>query len=232
MNPMKNASRNLLAGGICATALFSALFSANAQVTLQLDSVNPGEGVVLQVSGSFNIGPEGVYAGIYNQIINGVHPTTPSFCIDVARDITIGQLYTDYSYADLSLSPLAPSGPTGASGAVNIEKLWAAYLPAAMGNSQDAAALQVAIWKEVAVNVGYTITVNGNDLSDPVYAEAINMLNSLPNLTAQASLVGLTSPTGQNYVVPGPSILTVPEPSTLALAGLGALGTLLLRRRK
>ena len=223
-------NQTLMAGGICALGLFTALFSASAQVTLTFNGVSPGATVILQAGAPLSIGPEGVYAGIYNQTINGV--ATPSFCIDVARSITAGQTYTDYNYTDLSLAPLPPAGPMGGSAAIDIEKLWAAYFPAATGNSQDAAALQVAIWLEVAANVGYPLSVNGNNLSDPVYSEAAGMLNSLPNLTAQANLVGLVSPTGQNYVVPGTFVTVVPEPTTLALAGLCGLAGLILRRRK
>jgi len=222
---MNKAYFNLLATGLCAIGSFTVLSSANAQVTLIVQGVSPFENVTLQVGAPINIGPEGAYAGVYNLLVDGV--PTPSFCIDVARDVFAGQVYTDYSYADLAVSPLAPSGPMGPAGAVDIEKLWAAYFPAATGNSQDAAALQAAIWLDIASHAGYTVTVNGNNLSNPVYAEAAGMLSSLPSLTAQANLVGLVSPSGQNYVIE-----VVPEPSTMALAGLGGLGLLLLRRQK
>jgi hypothetical protein len=88
-------------------------------------------------------------------------------------------------------------------------------------NNQDAAALQVAIWEDVAAKVGtYTVTFSGND---PVTTEAANMLSRLGSLTAQASLQGLVSPVGQNYVVP--MIAPAPEPTTAGcfLLGLGAL---------
>lgn len=219
----------MMAAGLCILAYGMSLTGADAQVTLTFAGVNPSEGVILQVGSPLNIGPEGVYAGIYNQLVNGV--ATPSFCIDVSRDIAFGQTYTDYQYSDLSLSPLAPAGPMGSSAAVDIEKLWAAYYTDATGSSQDAAALQVAIWLEVAANVGYPLSVNGNNLSDPVYSEATTMLNSLPTLTAEASLVALVSPTGQNYVVPA-GLNVVPEPSSIALAGLAGLVVLLRKRFK
>ena len=216
-----------MVAGMCISVYCTSLTSASAQVTLTFAGVNPSEGVLLQVGSPLNIGPEGVYAGIYNQLVNGV--ATPSFCIDVSREIAFGQTYTDYQYSDLSAAPLPPAGPMGGSAAVDIEKLWAAYFSSAMGNSQDAAALQVAIWMDVAANVGYPLSVNGNNLSDPVYSEATSMLNNLPNLTAEASLVALVSPTGQNYVIPG-GMNVVPEPSTFALAGLGGLVVLLRKR--
>jgi hypothetical protein len=201
---------------IMAAGLAGAM-SASA-VTLTFDGVSPNEIVNLTVSSPSFSG--GVYAGIYNQTVDGV--ATPSFCIDVARQISAGQTFNDYSYADLALAPLTPAGPMGSAVATDIEKLWAAYYPAASVNNQDAAALQVAIWEDIAANVGtYSIMVGGND---SVTTEAANMLSNLGNLTAQADLQGLVSPDGQNYVVPV-DLAPVPEPTTAGcfLLGLGAL---------
>jgi len=195
---------------IMAAGLAGAM-SASA-VTLTFNGVSPNEIVNLTVSSPSFSG--GVYAGIYNQTVDGV--ATPSFCIDVARQISAGQTFTDYSYTDLALAPLTPAGPMGFAAATDIEKLWAAYYSPSM-SSQYAAALQVAIWEDIATHVGtYTITVSGND---PVTTEAATMLGSLSSLTAQADLQGLVSPDGQNFVVP------VPEPTTAGcfLLGLGAL---------
>jgi hypothetical protein len=108
----------------------------------------------------------------------------------------------------------------GSAAATDIEKLWAQYYSPSMG-SQDAAALQVAIWEDMANNSGgngggnYTLTVSGNDL---VTSEASTMLDNLPNLSAEANLIALTD-SGQGYVV------AVPEPTTTGcfLLGLGAL---------
>jgi hypothetical protein len=202
---------------IMAAGLAGAM-SASA-VTLTFNGVSPGDVVTLQVSNAFTFGPGGVYAGIYNQTVDGV--ATPSFCIDVAREITTGATYTDYSYTDLALAPLTPAGPMGFAAATDIKKLWAAYYSPSM-NNQDAAALQVAIWEDIAAYVGtYTVTFSGND---PITTEAATMLGSLGSLTAQADLQGLVSPNGQNYVVPA-DLATVPEPTTAGcfLLGLGAL---------
>jgi hypothetical protein len=203
--------------------------SASAQVSLTFNGVSPSEIVTLQVGSPINIGPEGVYAGIYNQTIDGV--ATPSFCIDVSRDITLNETLTDYSYTNLSLAPLAPAGPMGSTVATDIEKLWAAYYPDATTDmsGQTAAALQVAIWEDIAPYVGYSLSVTGND---PVTTQATAMLTNLPNLSDEANLEGLVSPTGQNYVVLVSNVEPVPEPTSLALASLGGLGVLLLRRKR
>jgi hypothetical protein len=205
-------------------AAFAGAMSASGQVTLTFDGVNPGEVVNLQVSGAVTFGPEGVYAGIYNQTVDGV--ATPSFCIDVSRDITLNETFTDYSYTNLSFAPLAPAGPMGSTAATDIEKLWAAYYPDASATNQDAAALQVAIWEDVASYVGtYNLTFSGNDA---VTNEAAAMLANLPNLSDEANLEGLVSPTGQNYVVPVPNnVEPVPEPTAgCFLVGLGVLACL------
>lgn len=212
---MKKCHFKLLAAGLCVAGLFTGILRAPAQVTVTFNGVSPEEDITLQVAGAITFGPGAVQAGIYNQTVNGV--ATPSFCIDVFRESTTGETLTDYNYTDLSLAPLSPAGPMGASAAIDIEKLWAQYFPAASANNQDAAALQVAIWEEVAQSVGtYTLTFSGND---PVTTEATTMLANLPNLTAQANLEGLTSPDGQNYVV------SAPEPTTAGclMIGVGVL---------
>jgi len=189
------------------------MMSASA-VSVTFDNVAPFQTVNLNSPWISS----GVYAGIYNLTVDGV--ATPSFCIDVA-DENNGNTFTDYFYSDLASSPLAPGGPMGSTAATDIEKLWEAYYSPAM-DSQDAAALQVAIWEDIAAKATtpYTINVSGND---PVTTEAANMLSSLGTLNARANLVGLVGPNGpsgeQSYVV------AVPEPTTAGcfLLGLGAL---------
>src|ERR1035441_10217209 len=107
-------------------AVLAGAMSASA-VTLTFNGVSPNEIVNLTVSSPSFSG--GVYAGIYNQTVDGV--ATPSFCIEVARQISAGQTLNDYSYTDLALAPLTPAGPMGSAVATDIEKLWAAYYPAA-----------------------------------------------------------------------------------------------------
>jgi hypothetical protein len=195
--------------------------SASAALTVAFNGVSPGQTVNLQVSGisvPWGTGSIGANAGIYNLTVDGV--PTAGFCIDVSR---YSGTYSDYSYAALASAPNPPAGFMNAIAASNIEKLWAAYYGAAVADSSgvDAAALQVAIWEQVALgapNGGYTVIVSGND---QVTSLANIMTGNLGNLTAQADLQALVSPSGQNYVVP------VPEPTTM-IAGAGALGLALL----
>ncbi|MGD0208164.1 MAG: hypothetical protein ABSC89_11200 [Verrucomicrobiota bacterium] len=206
---------------IMAAGLAGAM-SASA-VTLTFDNVDPSQTVNLTdpwISSGAN-------AGIYNLTVDGV--ATPSFCIDVA-DENNGNTFSDYYYSDLASAPLAPAGPMGATAATDVEKLWAAYYSPSM-DSLDAAALQVAMWEDIAAKAitPYSITVSGND---PVTTEATAMIANLVNLSAQADLVGLVGPNGpsgeQSYVV------AVPEPTTAGcfLLGLGALACFLVLETK
>ena len=203
-------------------AALAAASSASAQITLTLDSVGQlGQNNYVTVtlfSSALGINESGVEAGIYNLTVNSV--ATPSFCIDIATEQTEGTPYFDYNYTALASAPVDSVGPMGSAAATDIEKLWAQYYSPSMG-IQDAAALQVAIWEDMANNSGgnnggpYTLTVSGND---PVTSEASTMLDSLPGLTVEADLIALTD-NGQGYVV------AVPEPTAAGcfLLGLGAL---------
>jgi hypothetical protein len=201
--------------------------SASASITVAFDSVSPEENVTLQVvntgSGVANYGPAGVQAGIYNLTVAGV--ATPSFCIDIDRE---SGTFSDYSYADLASSPDTPSGPMGATHAAEIEKLWAAYYSPTMG-AQDAAALQVAIWLSLGDNtLGYTVAASGNAA---VTTEANAELAALGGLTDEADLVGLVSPSGQNYVVAVPEASTVIA-GALLLLPFGASTLRILRKSR
>ncbi|MGA9777692.1 MAG: hypothetical protein WBS33_05425 [Verrucomicrobiia bacterium] len=201
---------------ILAAALVGAS-SASASLTVIIDAPNPSQIVDLVVTpaaGSSVPAFSGdVYAGIYNETIDGVF--TPSFCIDVAHDVTVGEEFTDYSYAALPDAPDTPAGPMGAGIAIDIEKLWAQYYTAAQSDSSGvmAAALQVAIWEVEGGgqllgngNPGYTVTASGND---SVTTETASMLASLSGLTAEADLEAIVSPDGQSYVVAVPEVSTV-----------------------
>jgi hypothetical protein len=201
-------------------AALAGVSSASASLTVVIDTPNPSQIVNLVVTpaagslvSAFN---GGVYAGIYNETVDGVF--THSFCIDVAHDVYVGEVFNDYSYSALASAPATPAGPMGAATAINIEKLWAQYYTAAQadGSGVMAAALQLAIWEIEGGgqllgngNPGYTVTASGNN---SVTTETATMLTALTGLTAEADLVAIVSPDGQSYVV------AVPEPTTM-LAG-------------
>jgi hypothetical protein len=223
---------------ILAVAL-AAAGSARASLTVIIDTPNPSQIVTLTVTPApLSAVPAfsgGVYAGIYNETIDGVF--TPSFCIDVAHDVYVGQTFNDYSYATLAAAPDTPAGPMGAATAIDIEKLWAKYYTAAQADSSGvtAAALQVAIWKVEGGgqplgngNAGYTVTESDGA---GVSALVATMLGALPSLTAEADLVAIVSPDGQSYVVAVPEATTMVA-GALLLLPFGASTLRILRRNR
>ncbi len=197
---------------ILAIGLASAV-SVSASFNVTEVNVSPGAVVTVSTTlpGGYN---GGAWAGIYNLLVGPGAVPTDSFCIDIYR---LGSGGTAYDYTSLAAAPLSPAGPMGAIAAANVERLWAAYYTQATGDSVVAAALQGAIWNQVAVGAGYTTSISGTPAINTAYA---NMLAALPSLTVQADLVGLvdvsTANSGQNYVVPNP----VPEPTTMIAGAL------------
>jgi hypothetical protein len=191
-------------------AALAAASSARASLEVTIDTPSPSQYVDIAVTGSFTVPTTEVYAGIYNETVNGVF--TPSLCIDVYRDVSVNEEFDNYYYLALASSPVTPAGPMGPADAAIIEELWTTYFSAALTDSsgKTAAALQVAVWETLGNgSLGYTVTVSGND---PVTALAATMLANRG--TAPAALRGLVSTTGQNYVVP------VPEPATMIAGAL------------
>jgi hypothetical protein len=127
----------------------------------------------------------------------------------------------------------------GATPAIDIEKLWAAYYASALTDPSGvaAAALQVAIWEVEGDgqalgngNPGYTVTESDGAGVSPLAAAMLGALNS-GSLIAEAPLIGLVSPDGQSYVV------AVPEPTTiisgvLMLLPFGASTLRILRKNR
>jgi hypothetical protein len=223
---------------ILAVALAGAS-SASASLTVVIDTPNPSQIVNLVVTPAVgSLVPAfngGVYAGIYNETVDGVF--TPSFCIDVAHDVYVGETFNDYSYSALAFAPDTPAGPMGAATAINIEKLWAKYYTAAQADNTGvtAAALQVAIWKIEGggqplgnSNPGYTVTESDGAGVSTLVA---TMLSTLPNLTAEADLVAIVSPDGQSYVVAVPEVTTTIA-GALLLLPFGASTLRVLRKRQ
>jgi hypothetical protein len=232
-----------------------ASMNAVADLTVVIGTPSPAEIVNLNVGNTGSgVTPfsGAVYSGIYNETINGA--PTSGFCIDVAHDVSVNEIFTDYSYASLVDAPDTPAGPMGADHAVIIEKLWAAYYTQAQSSPLMAAALQLAIWESESLsgtpgtitlngesvalggvnfgnNLEYTISATDYGSDTGVIAEADTMLGSLPSLTAEADLMAIVSTNGQSYVI------AVPEPTTLMAGGLlllpfGASALRIVRRRK
>jgi hypothetical protein len=227
---------------ILAAALGVASSASASFLTVVIKTPSPAEIVNLVVApvGTSTVPAfsGGVYAGIYNETINGVY--TSGFCIDVAHDVSVNETFSDYSYAALANAPDYPGGPMTSLEAADIEKLWAAYYPTAVTDTSGltAAALQLAIWETEGDgktlgngDPGYLVTASNYSGYPGVIEETATMLGSLAGLTTEADLIAVVSPDGQSYVI------AVPEPTTLISGALlllpfGASTLRILRRNR
>jgi hypothetical protein len=196
--------------------------TASAAVSVTLNSVNPGEFVTVN-GGSFD-------AGVYNLTINGV--PTPSFCIDLAHGINLGQSFTG-AFVGLATLPTPPNGPMGAAAALKIDGLVGTYFAGIAGSgdpNDEAAALQLAIWDTVAHGASpSTFNTAGTDAD--IIARMIFMEG---NLTTFADLSGLVDVNADEHVQ---SFVVVPEPTTMIAGALlllpfGASTLRVLRKNK
>jgi len=70
-------------------------------------------------------------------------------------------------------------------------------------------------------------TTGGTTLGNAAFSNAF-----FPTMWTEPSISLLPSPSGNFTALPGPIVIGMPEPSTLALIGLGALASLVALRRK
>ncbi len=180
-------------------------------------------GIEVNLNGTtigYNVGNDAVWAGCYLVDIENMVSKYKSFCMDVTMDPAVS--YT---------------GHTAYAVASDIEKMWATYYDSVVDDASEAAAFQLALWEMVHETGGtYDISSGGfylealntssSNNNGATFSGLINLANNYldsGNWTGQASLVKLYD--GDNQ----PFIVEVPEPTTLALFGLGGL---LLRRKR
>lgn len=202
---------------LCAVGLASFLVLEKAQsqtLVTTFVEVNPG----VPVYGSF----DGSYFYDYptgEMIFNDVSFT--SFCVEPTQGINFGgtMIYDIQDSSNLVNFTL-------------VEKLIGGYL-ASTQTAQEASAFQWAIWEVVAESSGTQNLFDGNLLIDPQDAEDLaiaNLANSyLANIDSftPVEFTYLYSEIHQDLAVIG----VIPEPSSAALLGLGAVALLRRRRR-
>jgi PEP-CTERM motif-containing protein len=161
-------------------------------------------------------------------------PQFYTFCVDLDHEVQSGQVY---QVDPESLTDPLYGRPNGA----QIAYLYSTYGTSQITNNDYAAALQLALWDEVA-NGGTAPTIGSPlqyTVSAAITAQVQTFLN-LANANAGTGIwadpvgPGITDPPpaqlGQGFLIPtgGPN---VPEPSTLTLAAIGATGIAWLARR-
>ncbi len=185
------------------SALFSAvsLLGSAQAVTVQELGVSPGETASISVAGFYT---GDVSVGILKLVVDGV--AADGFCIDPYHFSLSSS--SEYQFRSLADAPKLP-GTMGAIKAEAVSKLWAmAYSPNM--SSEEAAALQLAIWETIA---GDNFSVLGNDYG------ASFLLQRLESYSGNgANLIALSGP-GQDYVTPVPD-----GGSTLIFLALAAAG--------
>ncbi len=166
-------------------SVVSVVGSAQA-LTVQELGVSPGETASISVAGFYT---GDVSVGILKLVVDGV--AADGFCIDPYHFSLSSS--SDYQFRSLADAPKLP-GTMGEIKAEAVSKLWAmAYSPNM--TSEEAAALQLAIWETIA---GDNFSVLGNDYG------ASFLLQRLEGYSGNgANLIALSGP-GQDYVTPVP----------------------------
>ena len=249
-----------LAGPTLAVLLVTSTV-ARADYTVDVGSVSTGitSNITYATSASAS-STEDVYVGPFTN--SSTNPSTPIlngdlFCVDlwhnqnqnVSNSSTLGDA--------TGLASTVPPGVTSASNLVNnlnyLGYVFNALDQGLSGTAQSyaLAALQLAIWNQVANGPHAFSFDNNNGTLNTDYSSINSLLAGNAATIAGVSLLGIGSLgtngytaevfyvdrangyTGQNLMTWSP-VAAAPEPSTMAIAGLGALGFVAygLRRRK
>jgi hypothetical protein len=177
------------------------------------------------ISGTFYIG----------QIaITWDNQTYLGYCVDLFSDFYLGDSWT---VTQRNMSALPTGGPADSAfnppyAAANsgAHAAWIAntYAPT-VDSGDDAAALQLALWRTVFPNLETSWFHFGSDW-DAIYTQANGWYNEGVNHTSEAIwLDAQNQDRSQDFVIPQ----AVPEPASMALVGSGMLGLAgVLRRRR
>jgi len=243
-------------------AIFSGIAATEARADQTISVLADGNRLVGGLSFTFNgVTETNALAGTLSGTLPGI-ATFDAYCVDLYHVIYVGtNTYTVEPRAIAGFAQSAPTGrgPAVGGDGAGIGFLYqtdAAIVTAETGarGRIDGAGLQVALWKMAydgaSLTHGSTLDLTGGSFRFPdsttltsnqhlVYASAAGFLAAYHGTeSGDATLLRVTNhgPNGnlyQDLVGPGsPTITPVPEPTSLALAGIGLGGLALLGRSR
>jgi hypothetical protein len=170
------------------------------------------------------------YTGVYSWTNNGgtgLGTQVPNwgFCIELPQEPISG--WQDVVSLDVAPMPAQFGTPMGAFKADRISELWGRHFDPAWTTGADrpmAQAFSACIWEIVYETDPIWDVTSGAGFSAGIELPALanSWLAGLDGTGPRAFVYATSTPDGQDYVVP--------EPATIGLLGLGALG--LLRKRR
>jgi hypothetical protein len=181
---------------------------ANQQTSITFDNIGKGNDYKLTFGGH----SEEVFVGSLLFNTNTSKTEFTSFCVDLDHFISKGETY--------SVSP----GQTGTLSSPNVFKTAGDIFDAGIGTATDAnhaAALQIAIWTAI---YGNKFSLSG--VSSTVSKLEKSYYNNGLKFNGSALMYTETKNCGQSQIT------TTPEPTSMAVLGIGAFGIFFRRRRK
>ncbi len=225
MTPTHKNLRSKLRGALLSGLIFSGLlasapasaglitvtgFSQGSATTVHIQSVTPNTGLH-------------VYAGGFNTTDG--NSNFVSWCVDILQGTYFGSTATDYTQA-------SGAAALGSARADALARLATQYL-GSVNNAVTSAAFQLAVWEIVYENTNNAYNIGSGNFSafgasdGSALSLAQTWLSNLGNTSTYSTTVW-QSGTRQDLA----TFTNVPEPSSLALVGLGIAGLAFMRRRQ